>query len=154
MPTMPDKVTCTISGVTGPSTSGEIETVSAAGMGPGAGAGQRAALLIRGGYVITMDPAAGDIPGGDVLVSRGMIAAVGAGLTAPAGATELDATGMIVAPGLVDTHWHRAGAEAGRRAHHAERRTGRPGRAAGAGRGYCPSGASDAVSWAGRASVW
>jgi 5-methylthioadenosine/S-adenosylhomocysteine deaminase len=106
MPTMPDKVTCTISGVTGPSTSGEIETVSTAGMGPRAGAGQRAALLIRGGYVITMDPAAGDIPGGDVLVSRGMIAAVGAGLTAPAGATELDATGMIVAPGLVDTHWH------------------------------------------------
>jgi cytosine/adenosine deaminase-related metal-dependent hydrolase len=106
MPTTPDKVTCTISGVTGPSTSGEIETVSAAGMGPGAGAGQRAALLIRGGYVITMDPATGDIPGGDVLVSRGMIAAVGAGLTAPAGATELDATGMIVAPGLVDTHWH------------------------------------------------
>jgi hypothetical protein len=125
---MPDKVTCTISGVTGPSTSGEIETVSTAGMGPGAGAGQRAALLIRGGYVITMDPAAGDIPGGDVLVSRGMIAAVGAGLT---------------------------GAEAGgRRAHHAGRRTDRPGRAAGAGRGYCPSGASDAVSWAGRASVW
>ena len=35
-----------------------------------------------------------------------MIAAVGTGLTAPAGATELDATGMIVAPGLVDTHWH------------------------------------------------
>ena len=96
MPTMPDKVTCTISGVTGPSTSGEIETVSAAGMGPGAGAGQRAALLIRGGYVITMDPAAGDIPGGDVLVTRGMIAAVGTGLT---------------------------GAEAGgRRAHHAGRR--------------------------------
>jgi len=56
--------------------------------------------------VITMDPGAGDIPGGDVLVSGDTIAAVGTGLAALAGATELDATGMIVAPGLVDTHWH------------------------------------------------
>ena len=106
MPTMPDEVTCTISGVTGPSTSGEIGAVGAAEAGPRTGAGQRAALLVRGGYVITMDPGTGDIPGGDVLVGGGMIAAVGTGLAAPAGATEVDATGMIVAPGLVDTHWH------------------------------------------------
>src|SRR5690348_3210329 len=106
MPTMPDEVTCTISGVTGPSTCGETGAVGAAEAGPGTGAGQRAALLVRGGYVITMDPGTGDIPGGDVLVSGRMIAAVGTGLAAPPGATELDATGMIVAPGLVDTHWH------------------------------------------------
>ena len=53
-----------------------------------------------------MDPGAGDIPGGDVLVSGDTIAAVGTGLAALAGATELDATGMIVAPGLVRTHLH------------------------------------------------
>jgi 5-methylthioadenosine/S-adenosylhomocysteine deaminase len=73
---------------------------------PARGAGGAGALLIRGGHVITMDPGAGDIPGGDVLVSDGAIAAVGTGLAAPAGAQVLDAAGMIVAPGLVDTHWH------------------------------------------------
>ncbi|HZC61667.1 MAG TPA: amidohydrolase family protein, partial [Streptosporangiaceae bacterium] len=47
---------------------------------------------------------------GDVLVTGGRIAAVGAGLDAAAlgapQARELDARGMIVAPGLVETHWH------------------------------------------------
>src|SRR5262249_55613675 len=106
MPTMPAKVTSTIHGVTRPMSSGETGTVGVAETGPGTGAGQRASLLIRGGYVITMGPGTGDIPGGDVLVSGDTIAAVGTGLAAPAGAPELDATGMIVAPGLVATHWH------------------------------------------------
>jgi 5-methylthioadenosine/S-adenosylhomocysteine deaminase len=55
--------------------------------------------------VVTMDPEIGDLPDGDVLVTGGHIAAVGTGLDAP-GAQEIDARGMIVAPGLVDTHWH------------------------------------------------
>ena len=63
-------------------------------------------LVIRGGYVLTMDPAAGDLPAADVQIAGGQIAAVGPGLAVPAGTPELDATGMIVAPGLVDTHWH------------------------------------------------
>ena len=67
-------------------------------------------LIIRSGYVVTMDPGLGDIPDGDVLVTGGRIAAVGAGLDAGAlgapEARELDARGMIVAPGLVETHWH------------------------------------------------
>ena len=62
-------------------------------------------LIIRSGHVVSMDPELGDIPGGDVLVAGGRIAAVGTGLDAP-GARELDARGMLVAPGLVDTHWH------------------------------------------------
>ena len=62
-------------------------------------------LVIRSGYVVTMDPGLGDLPDGDVLVTGGRIAAVGTGLGA-GGARELDARGMIVAPGLVDTHWH------------------------------------------------
>ena len=65
----------------------------------------RDALIIRHGHVLTMDPQRGDIPGGDVLVDGGRIAAVGPGLDA-SGARVLDARGMIVAPGLVDTHWH------------------------------------------------
>ena len=62
-------------------------------------------LVIRSGHVVTMDPELGDLPDGDVLVASGRIAAVGTGLDAP-GAQEIDARGMIVAPGLVDTHWH------------------------------------------------
>ena len=61
-------------------------------------------LLIRGGYVLTMD-LAGDIPGGDVHVCDGVIKAVGKNLDVPQ-AEVLDAAGKIVAPGLVDTHWH------------------------------------------------
>ena len=67
-------------------------------------------LIIRSGHVVTMDPGLGDIPDGDVLLTGGRIAAVGAGLDAAAlgapQARELDARGMIVAPGLVETHWH------------------------------------------------
>jgi 5-methylthioadenosine/S-adenosylhomocysteine deaminase len=73
---------------------------------PGVLAGVRGSLVLRGGHVITMDPAAGDIPAGDVLVTAGRIAAAGPGLAVPPGTAELDASGLIVAPGLVDTHWH------------------------------------------------
>jgi 5-methylthioadenosine/S-adenosylhomocysteine deaminase len=64
-----------------------------------------AGVLIRHGHVLTMDPDLGDFPDGDVLVRGRQIAAVGPGL-ADRGAAEIDARGMIVAPGLVDTHWH------------------------------------------------
>jgi cytosine/adenosine deaminase-related metal-dependent hydrolase len=67
---------------------------------------QPGALVIRGGYVLTMDPAAGDLPAADVQIADGQIVAVGPGLAVPAGTPEIDAAGMIVAPGLVDTHWH------------------------------------------------
>ena len=67
-------------------------------------------LIIRSGHVVTMDPGLGDILDGDVLVTGGLIAAVGPGLDPAALGTpqarELDARGMIVAPGLVETHWH------------------------------------------------
>jgi 5-methylthioadenosine/S-adenosylhomocysteine deaminase len=61
-------------------------------------------LLIRGGYVLTMD-SAGDIPGADVHIRDGVIHSIGPGLDVP-GAEVIDAAGKIVAPGLVDTHWH------------------------------------------------
>jgi 5-methylthioadenosine/S-adenosylhomocysteine deaminase len=62
-------------------------------------------IVIRRGYLLTMDPELGDVADGDVLVQGSQIAAVGPGLAAP-GVAELDAQGTIVAPGLVDTHWH------------------------------------------------
>jgi cytosine/adenosine deaminase-related metal-dependent hydrolase len=73
---------------------------------PVSGAAAAGSLALRGGYVITMDEAAGDIPGGDVLVSGGQIVAVGPELAVPPGTEEIDAAGLIVAPGLVETHWH------------------------------------------------
>ena len=60
-------------------------------------------ILIKNGRVI--DP--GRINGpADVLIENGTIAAVGAGLKAPAGATVIDATGKWVLPGFVDLHVH------------------------------------------------
>jgi len=63
------------------------------------------ALLIRNGRVLTMDDALGDLDPADVLIDDGVITAVGPGLDAP-GAEVLDASGMIVTPGFVDTHRH------------------------------------------------
>jgi cytosine/adenosine deaminase-related metal-dependent hydrolase len=60
-------------------------------------------VVIRGGHVVTMESV--DVPGGDVHVRNGRIAAVGPALEAP-GATVIDARGMIVMPGFVETHWH------------------------------------------------
>lgn len=64
-----------------------------------------AATLIRGGTVISMDPAVGDLPHGDVLIEGALIKAVGARLDAP-GAEVIDAAGCIVIPGLVNAHQH------------------------------------------------
>ncbi|HEX3515357.1 MAG TPA: amidohydrolase family protein [Trebonia sp.] len=61
-------------------------------------------LLIRGGYVLTMD-SAGDLPGGDIHLRDGVIRQIGTNLDVPE-ADVIDASGKIVIPGLVDTHWH------------------------------------------------
>ncbi len=66
---------------------------------------QSGRLLIRGGSVVTVDPALGVLPRGDVLVDDGRIVAVGPELTAH-GAHVVDATDMIVMPGFVNTHHH------------------------------------------------
>ncbi|MEU6355475.1 amidohydrolase family protein [Streptomyces sp. NPDC047072] len=60
--------------------------------------------LLRGGHVISMDPAIGDLPKGDVLIEDGRIAAVDREISADA--EVLDMTGRIVIPGFVDTHRH------------------------------------------------
>ena len=61
--------------------------------------------VIRNGYVMTMEPGVADIPEGSVHVRGGRIIAVGADVAAP-GAEAIDGRGMIVLPGLVETHWH------------------------------------------------
>jgi cytosine/adenosine deaminase-related metal-dependent hydrolase len=62
--------------------------------------------LIRGGHVLTLDAALGDLPGADVLIDGDKIAAVGRGLTAGPHANVIDARDRIVMPGFVDTHRH------------------------------------------------
>jgi len=65
----------------------------------------REEFIIRNAYLMTMDADLGDIAGGAIHVRDGAIVAVGAEVAAP-GARAVDGTGMIVMPGLVDTHWH------------------------------------------------
>lgn len=64
-------------------------------------------LLIEGGVVVTMDAGRRVLQKGDVLVSEGRIVAVSeTALDAPADAERIDASGMVVMPGLIDTHAH------------------------------------------------
>jgi 5-methylthioadenosine/S-adenosylhomocysteine deaminase len=62
-------------------------------------------LLIRNGFVVSLDEGLGSLPGADVLVEDGVIAAIGRDL-APADAELIDASDTIVMPGFVDTHRH------------------------------------------------
>lgn len=67
-------------------------------------AGRR--LLIRGGWVLTLDHALGDFVTGDLLVDGARIAAVGPRIEVGNDTAVIDAQGMVVAPGFVDTHRH------------------------------------------------
>ncbi|MGH8236624.1 MAG: amidohydrolase [Steroidobacteraceae bacterium] len=67
-------------------------------------AGAGTATLIRGATVLTGTGARLD--GADVLIANGRIEAVGQGLSAPAGARVVDASGRWVTPGLIDVHSH------------------------------------------------
>jgi dihydropyrimidinase len=59
-------------------------------------------VLIRGGTVVNADTSVV----ADVLCQGGVITAIGAGLQAPAGCEVIDAGGMLVMPGGIDTHTH------------------------------------------------
>src|SRR5689334_16076319 len=62
--------------------------------------------LIKGGAVLSLDSAVGELAQGDVLIEGKRIVAVGRGLDA-SGAAVVDAKGMIVMPGFIDTHHHQ-----------------------------------------------
>lgn len=64
-----------------------------------------AKTLIKGGKLLSMDAAIGELPGGDVLFEGDRILQVGVGIQAPDAAV-IDASRMIVMPGLVDAHLH------------------------------------------------
>ena len=63
-------------------------------------------VLLRGGTVLTMDDDHTVVTDGDVLIVDNQIAAVGRALDVPEGTQEIDATGGIVMPGMIDTHRH------------------------------------------------
>jgi 5-methylthioadenosine/S-adenosylhomocysteine deaminase len=66
---------------------------------------RRGSYLIRDGSVVSVDPDIGTRRRVDVHVRDGRIVEVGAGLRAR-GAEVIDASHMIVMPGLVDSHFH------------------------------------------------
>jgi 5-methylthioadenosine/S-adenosylhomocysteine deaminase len=71
---------------------------------------ESADLLIRGGHVLTMDCGFTEYPDGAVAVTNGRIVALGARAQADKtrATTEIDGTGTIVMPGLINTHCHAA----------------------------------------------
>ena len=79
-------------------------TLAASAQGAGGPMPARGEFVIANAYVMTMDPTLGDIDGGSVHVRNGEIVAVGKDLKA--GGEVIDGDGMIVMPGLVETHWH------------------------------------------------
>jgi dihydroorotase len=61
-------------------------------------------LLIKGGRLI--DPSQGIDATMDILIADGVVLELGLGLAAPDGTETIDATGLIVTPGLIDMHVH------------------------------------------------
>lgn len=86
--------------------------VAAAAVATGTGAAPAIAAggpprktLIKNADLLTMDKALGEVTGADVLIDNGKIAAIGKGLSA-GDAEVIDATDMILMPGMIDGHRH------------------------------------------------
>ncbi len=84
-------------------------TLMAAGAGAVAPASAQATApvtAIRNATILTVTK--GTIEKGTIVIRNGKIAAVGANVDVPRGATEIDATGLFVMPGIIDAHSHIA----------------------------------------------
>ena len=64
----------------------------------------RGEFTIDDAHVLTMDSVLGDVENASVHVRNGEIIAVGRSVAG--GGERIDGRGMIVMPGLIDTHWH------------------------------------------------
>jgi imidazolonepropionase-like amidohydrolase len=67
-------------------------------------ASAQSVTVIKNATVYTVSN--GTLTGASIVIRGGKIAEVGTGLLIPGGATEIDATGMHVTPGLIDAHIH------------------------------------------------
>ncbi len=65
---------------------------------------QKTDILIKNATIMTA--VRGTLQNTDLLIQNGKIARIGKNLTAPAGATVIDATGKFVSPGIIDCHSH------------------------------------------------
>lgn len=63
-------------------------------------------LLIKNGTILTVTK--GTIENGDVLIKKGIITKIGQNIEAPEGIKVIDATGLYVMPGIIDSHTHIA----------------------------------------------
>ncbi|WP_420867457.1 amidohydrolase family protein [Actinomadura bangladeshensis] len=63
-------------------------------------------LVLRGGMVLPMTDGREVLDRADVLIEGDRISAVGPDLPVPDGTAEIDASGGIVMPGMIDTHRH------------------------------------------------
>ncbi|MBQ57538.1 8-oxoguanine deaminase [bacterium] len=62
-------------------------------------------LIQNARLILTMDDKRRTVPAGDVLLSGGIISAIGVGLPVT-GCRKIDARGCLITPGLVNTHHH------------------------------------------------
>jgi cytosine/adenosine deaminase-related metal-dependent hydrolase len=62
--------------------------------------------LFRNAAIVSMDPAIGEIDGGDILIEDDKIAAVGRNLDVGGAGETIDATDKIIIPGMVNAHIH------------------------------------------------
>src|ERR1700681_2833393 len=64
-------------------------------------------ILLKGGTIVSMDPAVGDFVQGDILIDGKKIVSVGAGAKVSAPAPRvIDASNTILIPGFIDCHRH------------------------------------------------
>src|SRR5262245_18228748 len=63
-------------------------------------------ILLRGGTIISMDPAVGNLARGDILIEGDKIAGIAPTLSAGGGVIEVDVGEMIIIPGFCDPHIH------------------------------------------------
>jgi cytosine/adenosine deaminase-related metal-dependent hydrolase len=83
-------------------TTSEEKTMTSSPQAPEAGR----PVVFRKGTVLTLDASSTVLTDADVLVVGDRIEAVGPNLDVPEGTQEIDASGGIVMPGMIDTHRH------------------------------------------------
>ncbi len=63
-------------------------------------------LIKNADIVVTMNSGRAELPVCDILITDGVISAIGANLAVPEGADIINAVGCVVTPGLINTHHH------------------------------------------------